>query len=137
MRQLEGEELGSWKRAVVTSDGVWHTRGHFSKTGSFIIKNYLMGGLLWYGHKCMCGKDDVVDEELYEGTAKSMEGFLAGECYKEAREEGCKVEVVWQDGDSSASKSVLAQTQGRVWMPWRQFPDKCPCQSLLLSSTVR
>ena len=116
MRQLDGEELGSWERAVVTSDGVWHTRGHFSKNGSFIIKNYLTGGLLWYGHKCMRGKDDVVDEELFEGTAKSMEGFLAGECYKEAREEGCKVEVVWQDGDSSASKSVLAQyPEARVY----------------------
>ena len=89
MKQLNHEELGSWERAVVTSDGVWHTRGHFSKNGSFIIKNYLTGGLLWYGHKCMRGKDDVVDEELFEGTAKSMEGFLAGECYKEAREEGC------------------------------------------------
>ena len=75
-----------------------------------------MGGLLWYGHKCMSGKDDVVDEELFEGTAKSMEGFLAGECYKEAREEACKVEVVWQDGDSSASKSVLAQyPEARVY----------------------
>ena len=101
---------------MVTSDGVWYTRGHFSKNGSFIIKNYLTGGLLWYGHKCMRGKDDVVDEELIEGTAKSMEGFLAGECYKEAREEGCKVEVVWQDGDSSASKSVLAQyPEARVY----------------------
>ena len=42
----------------------------FSKNGSFIVKNYLTGGLLWYGHKCMRGKDDVVEEELYEGTAK-------------------------------------------------------------------
>ena len=109
MRQLEGDELGSWERAVVTSDGVWHTRGHFSKNGSFSIKNYMTGGLLWYGHKCMRGKDDVVDDDLYEGTAKSMEGFLAEECYKEAKDEGCKVEVVWQDGDSSAAKSVRQQ----------------------------
>lgn len=109
IRQLDRGELGGWERAVMTSDGVWHTRGRFSKNGSFIIKNYLTGGLLWYGHKCMHGKDDVVDEELFEGTAKSMEGFFAGECYKEAREEGCKGEVVWQDGDSSASKSVLVQ----------------------------
>ena len=40
---------------MVTSDGVWHTRGHFSKNGSFIMKNYLTGGLLRYGHKCMRG----------------------------------------------------------------------------------
>ena len=42
----------------------------------------------------MRGKDDVVEDELFEGTAKSMEGILAEECYKEARDEGCKVEVV-------------------------------------------
>ena len=106
MKEIDAGELGSLQRAVVTSDGVWHTRGHFSKNGSFIIKNYLTGGLLWYGHKCMRGKDDVVEEELFEGTAKSMEGILAEECYKQARDEGCKVEVVWEDGDSCAAKSV-------------------------------
>ena len=39
MQELSQDELGSWTRAVVTSDGVWHTRGHFSKNGSFIVKN--------------------------------------------------------------------------------------------------
>ena len=106
MKKLPQEQLGSWHRAVGTSDGVWHTRGHFSKNGSFIIKNYLTGGLLWYGHKCMRGRDDVVEDELFEGTAKSMEGVLASECYEQAKSEGCKVEVVWQDGDSSAAKSI-------------------------------
>ena len=109
IQKLDSAELGSWERAAVTSDGVWHTRGHFSKNGSFIVKNYLTGGLLWYGHKCMRSKDDVLDEELCEGTSKSMEGFLAEECYKQAKEEGCKVEVVWQDGDSSAAKAVSKQ----------------------------
>ena len=80
MVDLDDEELGSWNRAVVTSDGVWHTRGHFSKNRSFIVTNYLNGGLLWYGHKCMRGSADVADEDLYEGTAKSMEGVLASEC---------------------------------------------------------
>ena len=68
----------------------------------------MTGGLLWYGHKCMRGKD-VVDDDLYEGTAKSKEGFLVEEYYKGAKDEGCKVEVVWQDGDSSAAKSVRQQ----------------------------
>ena len=68
MKSLTDGDLGSWKRAVVTSDGVWHTRGHFSKNGSFVIKNYMTGCLLWYGHKCMCGNDDVDDEDLYERT---------------------------------------------------------------------
>ena len=94
MQELSQDKLGSWTRAVVTSDGVWHTCGHFNKNGSFIVKNYLTGGLLRYGHKCMWGKDDVVEEELYEGTAKSMEGVLASECYEQVKSEGCKVEVV-------------------------------------------
>lgn len=86
---------------------VWQTRGHFSKNGSFIIKNYLTGGLLWYGHKCMRGNDDVIEEELYEGTSKSMEGVLAEECYEYAKNEGCIIDTVWQDGDSSSAKSVM------------------------------
>lgn len=60
---------------------VCHTHGHFSKNGSLVVKNYMTGGLLWFGHKCMKGGDSVVEEELFEGTAKSVEGVLAGECY--------------------------------------------------------
>ena len=116
MKEVDGGQLGSWKRAVVTSDGVWHTHGHFSKNGSFIIKNYFTGGLLWYGHKCMRGKDDVVEDVLFEGTAKSMEGILVEECYKQAKEEKCKVEVVWQDGDSSVAKAVAAHhPEGKIY----------------------
>ena len=51
-------------------------------------------GLFWYGHECMQGKDDVIEEELYAGTAKSMEGILAGECYKQAKEEGFHVDTL-------------------------------------------
>ena len=43
---------------------------------------------------------------MYEGTAKSMKGMLADECYEQAKNEGCKMEVVWQDGDSSAATSI-------------------------------
>ena len=39
MQELSQDELGSWTRAVITSDGVWHTHGHFSKNGSFIVTN--------------------------------------------------------------------------------------------------
>ncbi|KAJ7355039.1 hypothetical protein OS493_028254 [Desmophyllum pertusum] len=35
-----------------------------------------------------------------------MEGILAEECYKQAADEGCKVEVGWQDGNSSAGKAI-------------------------------
>lgn len=34
-----------------------------------------------------------------------MGGVLSDECYKQAKEEGCCVDTLWQDGDSSASKS--------------------------------
>ena len=104
MKRIDNNVLGSWQRAVVTSDGVRHTRGHFSKNGSFIIKNYLTGGLLWFGHKCMRGNPE--DDDLFMATAKSMEGILADECYHRAKDEGCNVVVVWQDGNSSSQKSV-------------------------------
>ena len=55
MKGLPEGELGSWNPAVVTSDGVLQMRGHFSKNGSFIIKNYLPGGLLWFVHKSVKG----------------------------------------------------------------------------------
>lgn len=80
----------------------WHNRGHFSKDGTFIVKNYVSGGFLWYGPKCMREGDSVLKEELYEVAAKSMEGALA-----EEEEEDCKVEVVCQDHDSSSAKSVM------------------------------
>ena len=54
----------------------------------------------------MLGNDDVIDEELYAGTAKSKEGVFARECYKQAKEEESNVDTVWQDGDSSSAKSV-------------------------------
>ena len=56
MKAKAPEMLGSWQKAVVMSDSVWHTRGHFSKNGSLAVKNYLTGGLLWYGHKIYAGR---------------------------------------------------------------------------------
>ena len=35
------------------------------------------------------GGDDVIEDKLYAGTAKSMEGVLADECYQHAKDEGC------------------------------------------------
>lgn len=39
MKAKEEGELGSWERAVYTSNGVWHTHDHFGKNGSFIVKD--------------------------------------------------------------------------------------------------
>ena len=98
MKGNEDGTLGCRKRAVITSDGVWHTWEHFSKNGSFIIKNYLTRGLLWIGHKCM--QETVEEEEeddLFLGTSTTMEGVLADECYHQVKEEGRGVEVIWQN----------------------------------------
>lgn len=123
MQDLSLDELGSWRRAVVTSGGVWQTRGSFSKKWFFYsVNNHLTGGLLWCGHKCMRGKDDVVEEDLYQGTAKSMQGVLEEECYEQAKNEGSKVEVVWQDGESSTAKSItLHHPAGKAYKCGEQF----------------
>ena len=71
----------------------------------FFVKNYLKNTILWYGHLCMRGSDDVVEEPLYPGTAKTAEGHLAGKLFQQARE-GCQVSVNWQDSDSSSAKAI-------------------------------
>lgn len=105
MKSLPSEQLGSWNRAVTTSDGCWHIRGFFSQNATFIIRNWLTGALLWYGHACMRGSDSMISDELYSGTAKSAEGYLAGILFGQAKEEGCHVEINWQDQDSSSEKA--------------------------------
>lgn len=117
MKETPSSELGSWERAITTSDGCWHIRGFFSQNSTFIIKNYLTGALLWYGHASMRGADSMVDDQLYQGTAKSAEGYLAAVLFKKAHEEGCTIIVNWQDQDSSSEKSfreVFGDTSSRV-----------------------
>ena len=55
----------------------------------YFIENYLPNTILWYGHVCMCGNVDVVEEPLYPGTSKSVEGFLAEKVFQQAYDEGC------------------------------------------------
>ena len=118
MKSLPSDKLGSWQRAVTTSDGCWHIRGFFSQNGTFVIRNWLTGALLWYGHACMRGSDPIMTDELYHGTAKSIEGYLAGVLFEKAKEEGCTIEINWQDQDSSSEKSFRAvytsETSSRV-----------------------
>ena len=40
------------------------------------------------------GGDDVIEDELYAVTAKSMEGVLADKCYQQAKDEGCVINSV-------------------------------------------
>ena len=70
------------------------------------MRNYYNGALLYYKHLCQRGRDNIVEGELYKGTSKSMEGFAAWEVMHQAREEGMKLAVHWQDSDSSSAKPV-------------------------------
>ena len=57
-----------------------------------------------------------VGKDLYEETAKSMEGVLLDEYYGKAKVEGCSFEVMWQDGDSSSENSVTKyHPDGKVY----------------------
>ena len=53
----------------------------------------------------MRGTDKIVTDDLYQGTAKSAEGYLASVLFSKANEEGCQILVNWQDQDSSSEKS--------------------------------
>ena len=98
-------EVGSWQRAITSSDGVWLTRGKFSQNCTFTIRNYTNNSLLYFVHLCMRGKVTETGGELYRGTAKGPEGYAAGIAFAKAKEEGMHIEVQWQDGDSSSAKS--------------------------------
>ena len=98
-------EVGSWQRAITSSDGVWLTRGKFSQNCTFTIRNYTNNSLLYFVHLCMRGKVTNTGGELYQGTAKDAEGYAAGIAFAKAKEEGMHIEVQWQDGDSSSAKS--------------------------------
>ena len=66
----------------------------------------------------MRGSDSVIEEDLFQGTTKSAEGYLAGVLFRNAQAEGCKIEVNWQNQDSSSEKSFHSvfgpQTSARV-----------------------
>lgn len=93
MKAQPVEDSGSWQNAVTTADGCWLTRGHFSQNFTFVVKNYLKNTILFYGHACMRGNDDVIEEPLYPGTSKSAEGYLAEKLFQQAKDEGCQIAV--------------------------------------------
>ena len=55
----------------------------------------MTGALLYVVHVCMRGEDDLVEGELYKGTAKSAEGYAADEAFGMAKDDGMHVEVQW------------------------------------------
>ncbi|XP_020617975.1 uncharacterized protein LOC110055892 [Orbicella faveolata] len=132
MKALSSDQLGSWSCAVTTCNGCWQIQGHFSQNCTFVVKNYLTGGLLYYGHLSMRGADNICEEDLWKGTSKAAEGHLAQVLWAEAKEEGLKVEVNWQDADSSSAKgfrySFSNEQESRVMLcggacgegPWEE-----------------
>ena len=76
MQRMDQNELGSWSRAITSADGTWMTRGHHSKNATFSIRNYYNGALLYRKHLCQKGRDDIIKEELYQGTSKGAEGYM-------------------------------------------------------------
>ena len=50
-----------------------------------VIRNWLTGALDWYGHASMRGADTVITDDLYQGTAKSAEGYLASVLFEKAQ----------------------------------------------------
>ena len=125
MKALPPEQIGSIQRAIVTGDGTWLTRGHFSKNHTYTIRNYLTGALLYVVHVCMRGEDDLVEGELYKGTAKSAEGYAADEAFGMAKDDGMHVEVQWQDADSSSSASFR-----------KHYPDETKSRIMLCAGHV-
>ena len=80
------------------------TRGHFSKNFTFSIHNYYTGTLLYRKHLCQKGKDnDMIKEELYQGTSKGAEGYAARLTFNKAKAEGINIAIHWQYADSSSS----------------------------------
>ena len=118
MRSLPSDKLGSWEHAVTTSDGCRHIRGVFLQNATSVICKWLTGALLWYGHACMRGTDTIIPDELYSGTAKSAEGYLAGILFAKEKEEGCHIEINWQDQYFLSEKSFrsvyTSETSSRV-----------------------
>ena len=51
----------------------------------------------------MPGANRICNEDLWQGTAKSAEGHLSQQSSK-PKEEDLKVEINWQDADSSPAK---------------------------------
>ena len=60
----------------------------------------------------MHGSDSLIEDDLYEGTAKSAEGFLAAVSFKKANDEGCSIEINWQDQDSSHVQEKHSSCKG-------------------------
>ena len=106
MRNIEPTQIGSWSRAVTCSDGVWQTRGHYSKNATYTVRDYMKNCILYVIHKRQRGGDSIAKEELFQGTSRSAEGYATEEAFSTAKQDGMKVAVHWQDADSSSANAI-------------------------------
>ena len=63
--------------------------------------------LLYRKHICQKSRDDLINEELYQGISKGAEGYAARPTFKKAKEEGINIAIHWQDADSSSSNAMI------------------------------
>ena len=64
--------------------------------------------LLYFVHLCMRGSEnDLVDDDLFEGMARSAEGHAANIAFELAKED-VNIEVNWQDADLSSANAFHA-----------------------------
>ena len=77
MKSIPDDELGSFKRAVTNADGAWMTRGHHSQNFTFHMRDYFTNAIIYYQHLCHKGEDEILEDNLYEGTSKAAEGYAA------------------------------------------------------------
>ena len=75
MKSKPDDELGSFKRAVTNADGAWMTRGHHSQNFTFHMRDYFTNAIIYYQHLCHKGEDEILEDNLYEGTSKAAEGY--------------------------------------------------------------
>jgi len=109
MKSKPHSELGSWWKAVTTSDGCYHVRGHFSLNMTLTVVDYLSGFVISYLHQCSKGRQPSPDsEENWKGTAKAAEAFGTGTVFEELKEAGMNLAVNVQDRDSSSVNRVKA-----------------------------
>ena len=81
--------------------------------------------LLYVVHLCMRGNDNVIDDELFEGTTKAAAGHAAEIAFGLARDDNVHIEIHWQDGDSSSANSL------RVY-----YPDETKTRVMLCGGHV-
>ena len=84
--------------------------------------------LLYVVHLCMRGNDSVIDDELFEGTAKAAEGHAAEFAFGLARDDNMHIEVHWQDGDSSSANSLRVNypDDDELTCDGKLYATKCP-----------